>query len=69
MKKSSGRPTLAPGEPTSRITISMPMSLRDHYDRLAAQRGPNVSTAEVVRERLLTICDAQSRQAAIAVAK
>jgi hypothetical protein len=62
MKTRIGRPTLAPGERTSRITVSLPLSVRDYYDRMAAQRGPDVSTAEVVRERLSAICDAQNRQ-------
>lgn len=61
-EKGRGRPPLVVGEQTSRLTVSLPISVRDHYDRLAARRGPHVSTAEVIRERLSDISAAQNRQ-------
>lgn len=48
-----GRPRLVPGETTSRLTVCLPQSVRDYFDRLAARRGPSIATAEIVREQLI----------------
>ena len=62
MSDRRGRPRLAEGEGTSRLTVSLPQSVRDHFDRMAAQRGPTTATAEVVREHLISA--AQNRRLA-----
>jgi len=49
--KRLGRPPLTDGQPTSRVSVSLPLSARDALDQLARREG--VPTAEFIRKELL----------------